>query len=145
MSNFGSHIKQLRESKNMTLNQLALYAEISAAQLSRIETGKRGTPKPATIEKIASALKVDYNDLMEVAGYLNNDNRSSDLTEKEEQDLVADLQKILDGFEGNFASYDGKTPEEIEDQELLKAALQQSMRLAKRVAKEKFTPNKYKK
>ncbi|WBF54869.1 helix-turn-helix domain-containing protein [Lysinibacillus sp. JK80] len=62
MNEFGSYIKKFRESKNMTLNQVALYAEISAAQLSRIETGKRGTPKPPTIEKIARALKVDYND-----------------------------------------------------------------------------------
>lgn len=70
MSDFGSYIKGIREGKSMTLNQVAMYADISAAQLSRIETGKRGTPKPATVEKIAKALKVDYKELMVVAGYI---------------------------------------------------------------------------
>lgn len=70
MDDFGSYIKRIRESKNMTLNQVALYAEISAAQLSRIETGKRGTPKPMTIERIAKALRVDYEELMVKAGYI---------------------------------------------------------------------------
>ncbi|MGN7479008.1 helix-turn-helix domain-containing protein [Solibacillus silvestris] len=73
MTDFGAYIKKIRDSKGMTLNQVAMYAEISAAQLSRIETGKRGTPKPQTIEKIAQALKVDYNDLMQIAGYLNEE------------------------------------------------------------------------
>lgn len=74
MSDFGAYIKKIREQKNMTLNQVAMYADISAAQLSRIETGKRGTPKPQTIEKIAYALKVDYNNLMKIAGYIEDSN-----------------------------------------------------------------------
>lgn len=72
MSEFGAFIKQIRESKSLTLNQVALYSEISAAQLSRIETGKRGVPKPNTIKKIADALKYDYDELMKVAGYIGN-------------------------------------------------------------------------
>ena len=77
MSEFGAYIKKIREQKNMTLNQVAMYADISAAQLSRIETGKRGTPKPQTIEKIAYALKVDYNNLMKIAGYIEDSNSTS--------------------------------------------------------------------
>lgn len=77
MSEFGTYIKKIREQKNMTLNQVAMYADISAAQLSRIETGKRGTPKPQTIEKIAYALKVDYNNLMKIAGYIEDSNSTS--------------------------------------------------------------------
>ncbi|MGG4470058.1 helix-turn-helix transcriptional regulator [Paenibacillus alvei] len=73
MSEFGAFIKQIRESKSLTLNQVALYSEISAAQLSRIETGKRGIPKPTTIKKISDALKYDYDELMRVAGYIGND------------------------------------------------------------------------
>lgn len=73
ISEFGAFIKQIRESKSLTLNQVALYSEISAAQLSRIETGKRGVPKPTTIKKIADALKYDYDELMKVAGYISND------------------------------------------------------------------------
>jgi len=74
MNEFGTYIKRIRENKNMTLNQVALYADISAAQLSRIENGKRETPKPVTVEKIAKALRVDYEELMVVAGYLDESN-----------------------------------------------------------------------
>jgi len=73
MSEFGAFIKQIRESKSLTLNQVALYSEISAAQLSRIETGKRGIPKPPTIKKISDALKYDYDELMRVAGYISSE------------------------------------------------------------------------
>nr|WP_054550352.1 helix-turn-helix transcriptional regulator [Lysinibacillus sphaericus] len=89
MNEFGSYIKKVRESKNMTLNQVALYAEISAAQLSRIETGKRGTPKPPTIEKIARALKVDYNELMEIAGYLELETSKQTQLDKDEAEFQA--------------------------------------------------------
>lgn len=89
MNEFGSYIKKVRESKNMTLNQVALYAEISAAQLSRIETGKRGTPKPPTIEKIARALKVEYNELMEIAGYLESETSKQTQIDKDEAEFQA--------------------------------------------------------
>lgn len=87
MTEFSEYIKKTREAKNMTLNQVALYAEISAAQLSRIENGKRGTPKPTTIEKLSRALKVDYNDLMRIAGYLESD--KTDSSEQDETEFQA--------------------------------------------------------
>lgn len=59
----------MRESRGLTLNQVALYSGISAAQLSRIENSKRNAPKPTTIKKIAEALKVDYELLMGKADY----------------------------------------------------------------------------
>ncbi|BDH60090.1 hypothetical protein MTP04_02200 [Lysinibacillus sp. PLM2] len=70
MSEFGEYIKKVRDDKGMTLGQLATYSGISAAQLSRIENGKRGIPKPPTIERIAKALKIDYEELMIKAGYI---------------------------------------------------------------------------
>ncbi|RIJ64123.1 helix-turn-helix domain-containing protein [Rummeliibacillus sp. POC4] len=149
MTEFGRYIKQVREEKRMTLNQVALYSEISAAQLSRIENGKRGVPKPSTIEKISQALKVDYNELMRVAGYIEKDNSDlPKLTKKDERDVAKDLEKIISGLEGHnngYAQFDGQTIEDMddEDRELLIASLEQSMRLAKRLAKKKFTPKKY--
>lgn len=97
MSEFGKKIKEIRKSKGLTLNQVALYSNISAAQLSRIENGKRGVPKPTTIKKIADALKYDYYELMEIAGYIGD----IDLGEepKKEQHItvdVKDLKKILE-------------------------------------------------
>lgn len=70
---FGNYLKQLREHKGLTINQLASLAGISGAQISRIENGLRGVPKPATLRKIAEAAEVPYEELMEHAGYLSEE------------------------------------------------------------------------
>lgn len=67
---FGDYMKQLRESKGLTINQLALAAGISGSQISRIENGLRGVPKPTTLRKIAEATGTAYEELMDHAGYL---------------------------------------------------------------------------
>jgi len=67
---FGIYLKHLREQKGLTINQLAASAGISGSQISRIENGVRGIPKPATLRKIAEATDVPYEALMERAGYL---------------------------------------------------------------------------
>lgn len=70
---FGSYLKALREKRGISINQLAQAADISGSQISRIENGLRGVPKPATIRKIAEALDSPYEDMMSQAGYLNPD------------------------------------------------------------------------
>lgn len=67
---FGNYLRQLREGKGLTINQLAALAGISGAQISRIENGLRGVPKPASLRKIAEATGVSYEELMSKAGYL---------------------------------------------------------------------------
>lgn len=67
---FGEQLRMLREERKLTVNQLAIYSGVSAAGISRIENGKRGVPKPATIKKLAEALKIPYEDLMKKAGYI---------------------------------------------------------------------------
>ncbi|KAA6452094.1 XRE family transcriptional regulator [Bacillus swezeyi] len=70
MKTFGEQLKKLREQKRLSVNQLAMYAGLSAATISRIENGHRGVPKPATIRKLADALKMPYEQLMDIAGYM---------------------------------------------------------------------------
>ncbi|WP_054958156.1 transcriptional regulator [Paenibacillus dakarensis] len=70
---FGSYLKQLREKRGLSMNQLAQAAEISGSQISRIESGLRGIPKPQTIRKIADALDISYEELMRQAGYLQDE------------------------------------------------------------------------
>jgi transcriptional regulator with XRE-family HTH domain len=71
-NDFGKYIKSLREQKGYSVNQLAIYSEVSAAQISRIETGQRGVPKPETIQKLAKGLKRPYKELMRVAGHIED-------------------------------------------------------------------------
>lgn len=73
MTMFGERLKELREQRSLSVNQLAIYAGVSAAAISRIENGHRGVPKPATIRKLADALKMPYEQLMDIAGYMRAD------------------------------------------------------------------------
>ena len=61
----------IKGTEKLTVNQLAMYSGVSSAGISRIENGKRGVPKPATIRKLADALKVPYEELMASAGYIS--------------------------------------------------------------------------
>lgn len=145
LSEFGEYIKQLRESKNMTLNQVAMYSEISAAQLSRIETGKRGVPKPLTIEKIAQALRIDYTELMKVAGYLEDNSKEVKKKEKDEKDIAKKLESILDELNDTSAlAFDGE-PMNENTRDLVKAQIESNLRVAKEMARKKFTPVKHRK
>lgn len=86
---FGEELKKLRESKGMTVNQLAIYSGVSSASISRYETGDRSTPKPPTIEKLAKGLKVDYKRLMVMAGYVEPNKKESEMSPSESAyDLV---------------------------------------------------------
>ncbi|NQX48636.1 helix-turn-helix domain-containing protein [Paenibacillus tritici] len=105
---FGNYLKQLRESKGLTINQLAALAGISGAQISRIENGLRGVPKPATLRKIAEATEVSYEELMGHAGYLTEAESSPEgpipvwATSKDKRDfrqmLEDDGELMFDGI-----------------------------------------------
>lgn len=68
------------------------------------------------------------------------------LSPKDERDIARDLEKMLSNLESREAMsfYDGE-PLDEESKELLRISLENSMRLAKQMAKKKFTPKKYRK
>lgn len=88
---FGDELKRIRESRGMTVHQLAVYSGVSAASISRYETGDRGIPKPPTIEKLAKGLKIEYTQLMEIAGHIRSDNEDKDAADLLNEYLDAEL------------------------------------------------------
>lgn len=80
---FGSFIRKLRNEKEMTIRQLELYSGVSNSYLSQLENGKRGIPSPDIIKKLSKGLKVDYNELMIQAGYMDRDNQFSETYDPE--------------------------------------------------------------
>jgi transcriptional regulator with XRE-family HTH domain len=107
----GLLIKQLREEMGMTLTELNEKSGISIAQLSRIENGKRGTPKPETLQSLSKALKYPYTQLMVLAGYIKleeRDNEDKFKDYEEEAILRTELRAIsrqLTDDEGRIFSY----------------------------------------
>ncbi len=68
------------------------------------------------------------------------------LSPRDERQIARDLEKMLaDLDDKNDLAALGGTVEDAEDRELLRASLLTSMRLAKQIAKKKFTPKKYRK
>lgn len=154
MSNkFGKYLKEKREEKGYTINQLALYSGISAAQLSRIENGKRGVPKAENIKKISDALSISYDKMMIIAGHypdtgeqiIGQNSQLRENTEKDERDIAKRMEKLkkdlVEGADGDGLNFMGE-PMSSEAIESLLEALEYAERQATRINK-KFTPKKY--
>jgi len=95
--NFGQELRRLREKRGLTVNQLGIYSGVSPALISKLENGKRGIPKPETIEKIAKGLKMDYKELMKIAGYIDEE----------------DMNKAIHSIKEKSQPYDERPYEEI--------------------------------
>lgn len=62
----GHVIRYHRTRLHMSQQRLAEKAGLSLGQISRIESGKIESPRFATIEKLAEALNVEEDDLIEL-------------------------------------------------------------------------------
>lgn len=67
---FKDYLKTKREEKNLSMNKLGEISGVSAMYISQIERGRRVTPTPKIIAKLAVGLNEPYDDLMKVAGYM---------------------------------------------------------------------------
>ncbi len=78
----GTYLIQLRSEKGYSQRDFAEKCGVSAAEISRIESGKRLKPSPTLLKAMAQALGVEYSDLMKLAGYIE---------EKHEEDKIFEL------------------------------------------------------
>ncbi|MCG3418996.1 helix-turn-helix domain-containing protein [Oceanobacillus jordanicus] len=132
-------LKKLCDEQGISVNNLEEKLGIGKNSLY---SWKKNIPKGTNLIRVA-----DYFDVS--TDYLlgrTDKKRYYELTDKDERDIQKELENILNDFNNSgFAMADGSTPDELdpEDRELLLASLEQSLRIAKRIAKKKFTPNKY--
>lgn len=63
MNHLGQKIRELRESQNLLLRQVAAELEVDTALMSKIERGERNASKQQVIE-IAKFLKANEEDLL---------------------------------------------------------------------------------
>lgn len=136
-------IKERRLKLEMSYQDLSDATGISKSTLQRYETGYIKKVPINQIEILAKALHTTPSYLM---GWDNTvtEAPSAPLTPRDERQIAADLEKMLADLDSkNAMAAMGGTVEDDEDRELLKASLQATMRLAKKIAKEKYTPKKY--
>lgn len=133
-------IKILCDERKVTFAEVEREIGISNGQIRRWDSV---SPKSETLQKVA-----DYFDVS--TDYLlgrTDKKRYYDLTEKDELAIQRELKKAIKGedVDNAFAAFDGRILDELdeEDRELLIASWENTLRLTKRMAKQKFTPNKY--
>jgi len=80
VSELGDEIKRIREERGISQRTLARKAGVSNTTLAYIEAGETN-PRPDTLEKIATALNISYEELLIKAGYLSPDNKENKVPE----------------------------------------------------------------
>lgn len=145
----GLIIKELRLKNDLSLRDLAERSGMSYSFINSIENN-RYSPSRDTVLALADSLRgANKNELLLLAGFSPeaDPKPSSDpyytLTEKDDRDIAKDLEKMLSDLEGDEALAFHGEPMTEEDRDLLRISLENSMRLAKEMAKKKFTPKKY--
>ncbi|MBZ9536510.1 helix-turn-helix transcriptional regulator [Cytobacillus oceanisediminis] len=140
----GEKIKIHRKKAGLTQVVLAEKANMSRSYLADLERN-RYNPSLDTLTAIAEALNINVSNLLDEEEKENS--FEPKLTEKDERDIQKELQKMIDGLEGKngYAHFNGQSIDDMdqEDRELLISSLENSLRIAKRLAKQKFTPKKY--
>jgi len=112
--NFGSYLKDLRKSQGLTIVELSKLADLSVAQISRLENGKRKKPEQKTLIKLSNALEsTTYIELMGAAGYLD------ELTENE----IIELKKKSDLMNQNKFENKKNSDSDEEEQEFYEIVL----------------------
>lgn len=144
VSDIGKRIKEKRIELGITQEDLAAKLGYkSKTTIAKIENGTNDITQSRVVD-FANVLNTTPAYLM---GWEDSDSRpSSILNKKDEKDIAKRLEQTLNELEENQDGlmFSGE-PLDDETKELLKASLENSIRIAKINAKQKFTPKKYRK
>lgn len=142
---FAIKLRELRVRSKATQEAVANALGINRSTYAKYETGEN-EPDHLMTQKLASYFNVTTDYLL---NHEPNTDRLSDieLSPKEERDIAEEIERILNGLDNEGMAYYGENQDEDDEEakELLRLSLEQSLRLAKRAAKKKFTPKKYRK
>lgn len=139
----GSILAKLLEEKCMTAADLARLADVKVTTIYSIIKRDNTKVDLDILIRISNVLgvPVEYFHTGKIDAGLPA------LTPRDEREIARDLEKMLADLDdkNGMAAVGGGTVEDEEDRELLRASLLTSMQLAKKIAKKKFTPKKYRK
>lgn len=159
MTTIGERLRMARDKSGLKQTEVKERTNINNKTLSGYENNV-SQPDPETLVVLADLYEVRYEWLFAGKGEMtanqtlgkvsNWDSKLPELTAKDEKDITADLEKMISDLDSQsgYAAFDGRTYDDLsedekEDRELLLSSLENSLRLAKRIAKQKFTPKKY--
>jgi len=67
----GQYISAQRAARKISMRKLAQLAHLSHTEIYRLENGERKHPSPCVLKSIALALNLNYNELLKLAGYID--------------------------------------------------------------------------
>lgn len=139
MLTVGERIKAYRKERGLTQKELAEKSNLSRSHIASIE-GNQYTPSLATLNEISKALGIDSALL--ISDTL--DTKSTSILNKKDQ---MEIDEYLNNFENELLTqtglmFDGE-PMTQESKEKLIAAMRIGAEMAKKEAKEKYTPKKF--
>lgn len=143
-------IKKLIEEAGYNQKAFSLKVDLPYTTLRSMLQRGIGNASVDNVIKVCRGLGITTEELEKMANGEHKDiNTLPELNLKDEKDIQLELRKMIEGLSSNsgYAAFDGETLEDMdeEDKELLIASLENSLRLAKRLAKQKYTPKKYRK
>jgi len=132
-------LKILRTQKGVSQQKVADYLEITRQAYSNYENGNRD-PDNETLLKLGEYFGVSVDYLLRG----KEPAPTPGLSAKDERDIAKKLQSTLDDLENGADGlmFDGE-PLDDETRALLRDSLQNQLQMTKLLAKQKFTPKKY--
>jgi transcriptional regulator with XRE-family HTH domain len=110
----GKRLREVRQSRGLSLREAATRAGVNHGYLSQLEHGEVAEPSPSMLHKVAAGYEVPFPVLMEWAGYIQRD--QSNLTPKQalalsylgddisDKDLDA-IRAVLDAIRSHRATF----------------------------------------
>ncbi|MGN8924529.1 helix-turn-helix domain-containing protein [Ligilactobacillus salivarius] len=131
-------IKLLAEKQKISIRKVEEDLGFGNGTLNR---WRKNTPGADKLSKVADYFGVTTD-------YLLDRTETPQFTSKDERDIQKKLTEMIDGLSDDSSlAYlnNGGTEIDEEDAELIRSALERTLRRSKLLAKEKFTPKKYRK
>lgn len=132
-------IKKLCDEHNLAVTALEKELKFGRGSIGKI---RNSNPSTIRLQKIADYFNVSIDYLL---GTETEKTPTPGLTAKDERDIAKKLQSTLDDLENGADGlmFDGE-PLDDETRALLRDSLQNQLQMTKLLAKQKFTPKKYK-
>lgn len=76
-SQLGTHLRELRKQRGLSLRHIERRSKINSGYLSQLERGEVAQPTPSTLQRLAEAYELPLAELMAMAGYQVRESKMS--------------------------------------------------------------------
>ncbi|BBI32333.1 helix-turn-helix domain-containing protein [Cohnella abietis] len=129
----GEYLSKIIEEKGFNVMSLSKASGVAYTTIRSMIERDLANASIDNVLKICATLGITAESLNEKA-----------LSHKEERDIATDLERMIGELDSNEALAFHGEPMDDETKELMRISLENSLRLAKGMAKQKFNPNKNK-